>query len=421
MMILLWTVRLSVVATGANADTVALSDSQFSRSMLLSTGSGADFVDLQASQVPRTAAIFVGGGDDNVRIQDSTTVRRLAAYAGTGTDSVQVGSDTTVTKHSVTRQAENSTVDTDLANERLNDSETGALTRSANANTFFDSLLTDSSGSGTNTAPVTSGITDVIVAQNAVDSVIDLRSAFDDQQDADLDLSFSIQSNTHAKLFTDVSIDQGTGQLTLDSSALEIGATSVTVLATDTGGLTVSSSFLVTVTPTANTLFVSSSSTAGAVVGNALSENVTGEVVYELERPSQEALLQLNSDDHLSGAAASKVVLIEYFDFQCPACATYHPVIQQIKQDFADDLVVVSRHLPITSVHPNAARAAVASEAAAEQGMFDEMIDLLFTNQAEWAGATDPTSLFEGYSRHPRLWDTGHRAHKVGALGIRMP
>ena len=69
-----------------------------------------------------------------------------------------------------------------------------------------------------------------------------------------------------------------------------------------------------------------------------------------------------------------------------------------LETTFAGDLLIVSRHLPLESVHPNARAAAIASEAAARQGKFEEMADQLFENQAQWSGATDPTALFETYA-----------------------
>tara|TARA_B100002052_G_scaffold199363_1_gene181926 strand:+ start:715 stop:1428 length:714 start_codon:yes stop_codon:yes gene_type:complete len=73
-----------------------------------------------------------------------------------------------------------------------------------------------------------------------------------------------------------------------------------------------------------------------------------------------------------------------------------------LETTFADDLLVVSRHLPLTllnpSIHPNAVEAAQAAEAAGRQGKFHEMSDLLLSDQATWSGLADPTATFEGYA-----------------------
>lgn len=148
-----------------------------------------------------------------------------------------------------------------------------------------------------------------------------------------------------------------------------------------------------------NEFDVSESAANGTVVGQITTTGTFLEpTVYQFENNAIPADLLLNADDHMSGDAAASVVLIEYLDFQCPACAAFHPDINQLENDFDGDLLVVRRHLPIESIHPNAREAAIFSEAAARQGMFEEMADQLFTNQSDWANVTDPTSIFEGYA-----------------------
>lgn len=81
----------------------------------------------------------------------------------------------------------------------------------------------------------------------------------------------------------------------------------------------------------------------------------------------------------------SEIVLIEYSDFQCPACLDRLDVIEDIEAEFGDYVKFVYRHLPLEGLHPNAKRAAMASEAAGLQGEFWAMHDLLFDGQAEWS------------------------------------
>ena len=71
--------------------------------------------------------------------------------------------------------------------------------------------------------------------------------------------------------------------------------------------------------------------------------------------------------------------------------------MEQLKQDFADDLLVVKRHFPLTNIHDNAIPAARAAEAAGRQGMFEEMADMLFQNQDEWKNEANAQPLFESY------------------------
>jgi protein-disulfide isomerase len=85
--------------------------------------------------------------------------------------------------------------------------------------------------------------------------------------------------------------------------------------------------------------------------------------------------------DHVRGPATAKVTLIEYGDFECPFCARVEPVLAQLLQRHGADLRLVFRHNPRAFDHPHAARAAEAAEAAADQGKFWEMHDLLFAHQ----------------------------------------
>ena len=108
--------------------------------------------------------------------------------------------------------------------------------------------------------------------------------------------------------------------------------------------------------------------------------------------------------DHIKGLpaqlgdASSTVVVMEYSDFQCPACKTYYPIIRQIVQEFEGEIAFVYRHFPLTGLHPNAEFAARAAEAAGKQDKFWEMHDLLFEKQNEWATASDITTMFQAYA-----------------------
>jgi protein-disulfide isomerase len=83
--------------------------------------------------------------------------------------------------------------------------------------------------------------------------------------------------------------------------------------------------------------------------------------------------------DHIRGPATASVTMVEYGDFECPNCGQAEAVVRDLLAD--DDIRYVWRHLPLTDVHPQAELAAEASEAAAAQGKFWEMHDLLLTRQ----------------------------------------
>jgi Na+/H+ antiporter NhaA len=88
---------------------------------------------------------------------------------------------------------------------------------------------------------------------------------------------------------------------------------------------------------------------------------------------------EVDERDHVRGPADATVTLVEYGDFQCPYCGRAEPVVRALLTD--DDLRYVWRHLPLTDVHPQAQLAARAAEAAAVQGRFWEMHDLLLDRQ----------------------------------------
>lgn len=102
--------------------------------------------------------------------------------------------------------------------------------------------------------------------------------------------------------------------------------------------------------------------------------------------------------DNVKGNKDAKVVLMEYSDFQCPACKSYYPIIRQLVTEFGGEIAFVYRHFPLTSIHPNAEFAARAAEAAGKQGKFWEMHDLLFEKQGEWASSNDIVKIFADYA-----------------------
>jgi Na+/H+ antiporter NhaA len=85
--------------------------------------------------------------------------------------------------------------------------------------------------------------------------------------------------------------------------------------------------------------------------------------------------------DHIRGPIDAPVTLVEYGDFECPYCGRAEPVVRELLRDFGD-LRYVWRHLPLNDVHPHTQMAAEAAEAAAEQGAFWEMYDLLLADQS---------------------------------------
>jgi protein-disulfide isomerase len=93
--------------------------------------------------------------------------------------------------------------------------------------------------------------------------------------------------------------------------------------------------------------------------------------------------LPVGERDHIQGAAAARVTLVEYGDYQCPHCGAAYPVVQAIQKQLGKKLRFVFRNFPINSAHPQAELAAEAAEAAGARGRFWEMHDATYENQAK--------------------------------------
>ena len=91
-----------------------------------------------------------------------------------------------------------------------------------------------------------------------------------------------------------------------------------------------------------------------------------------------------NIADHVTGKTDSKVLLIEYGDYQCPSCGSAYPNVKTLMGQYGDRIGLVFRNFPLTSIHPNARAGAAAAEAAGLQGKYWEMHDQLYSNQDSW-------------------------------------
>ena len=102
--------------------------------------------------------------------------------------------------------------------------------------------------------------------------------------------------------------------------------------------------------------------------------------------------------DHIKGPADAALTLVQFADFECPHCALVYPVVQEIGRELKDSLRIVYRHFPLSQVHPRAQPASLAAEAAAAQGRFWEMADMLHQNNEE----LDPEAI-QRYARKLKL------------------
>ena len=102
-------------------------------------------------------------------------------------------------------------------------------------------------------------------------------------------------------------------------------------------------------------------------------------------------------DDSPRLTSGKKAVFVEYLDFECEACGAAHPVMTDLREKYGDDVTFVVRYLPL---HGNSMNAALAAEAAREQGEFEAMHDQLFETQGEWSHSeSSKAKTFEGYAK----------------------
>ncbi len=114
--------------------------------------------------------------------------------------------------------------------------------------------------------------------------------------------------------------------------------------------------------------------------------------------------LNITADDHVTGNAAAAATLLEYGDYQCPSCATFHAGFKNSFNTLSDTMRLVFRHYPLPQ-HDKAVITAHAAEAAAIQGKFWEMHNLLFDKQAEWAEkpVSEITATLKSYAEQIQL------------------
>jgi len=102
---------------------------------------------------------------------------------------------------------------------------------------------------------------------------------------------------------------------------------------------------------------------------------------------------------NVMGNGAKGVTLMEYGDFECPICGAYYEPLKQAVAQLNNDIYFQFRNLPLVSIHPNAFAGARAAQAAALQGKFWQMHDLLYQNQSDWVNETNVQPIFENYAK----------------------
>ena len=119
--------------------------------------------------------------------------------------------------------------------------------------------------------------------------------------------------------------------------------------------------------------------------------------------------------EQVKGNKDATVTLVEYSDFQCPACASFQPVVKEILATYGDRLRFEYKHYPLP-IHPYAQQAAIAAEAAGQQGKFFEYHDALFEKQDEWAKSPTPVAFFSKYAQELGLDVEKFKQHQKSSL-----
>ena len=112
------------------------------------------------------------------------------------------------------------------------------------------------------------------------------------------------------------------------------------------------------------------------------------------------AEMLVRPDSHrLSTSPEGKVTLVEFLDFECEACKAMFPVVEQLRHEYGNRITVVARYFPLPG-HPNSGPAALAVEAAAQQGAMEPMYRKMYETQEQWSHKNvSQAETFVGYAR----------------------
>lgn len=115
------------------------------------------------------------------------------------------------------------------------------------------------------------------------------------------------------------------------------------------------------------------------------------------QKPAEKSLIDASllegSTNRKISSDSATITVVEFGDFQCPACAVAQPITKQVLKDYEGKVNFIFRHFPLPG-HKNAMHASIAAEAAGEQGKFWEMYDKLFENQKDWEALDSPNVYF---------------------------
>lgn len=136
----------------------------------------------------------------------------------------------------------------------------------------------------------------------------------------------------------------------------------------------------------------------GLVVAGQMVTTGGGEQAGATSQASGETPVVRDNSHRLSATEDERVTLVEFLDFECEACGAAYPFVEELRQDYDGELTVIARYFPLPS-HANSENAAIAAEAAAQQGAFEAMYKRMFETQIEWGERQDSqAALFRSFA-----------------------
>lgn len=141
------------------------------------------------------------------------------------------------------------------------------------------------------------------------------------------------------------------------------------------------------------------------ILGIAVAAGLIWYAVFTATKPEPNALQPVGDaqlvreDSHrVTTPAVEKAQLVEFLDFECESCRAAEPLVQELKQEYGDRITFVHRYFPLPG-HANSGPAALAVEAAARQGKYEQMAAKLFESQPQWGEKRDSqATLFRTYA-----------------------
>lgn len=112
-----------------------------------------------------------------------------------------------------------------------------------------------------------------------------------------------------------------------------------------------------------------------------------------------DAQIVRENSHRVTSPATEKAQLVEFLDFECESCRAAEPLVEELKQEYGDRITFVHRYFPLPG-HRNSGTAALAAEAAAQQGRYQEMAAKLFATQPQWGEKRDSqAALFRTFAQ----------------------